>query len=58
MVATPFIFTSGDVVSLASLVSSANTKATAGWLAHLFTGDATLAFPMEMGRDCVVQYST
>ncbi|XP_015978289.2 GA-binding protein subunit beta-2 isoform X1 [Rousettus aegyptiacus] len=29
-VATPLIFTSGEVVSLASLVSSANTKATSG----------------------------
>ncbi|KAM5201268.1 GA-binding protein subunit beta-2 isoform 1-T1 [Hipposideros larvatus] len=28
--ATPFIFTSGEVVSLASLVSSANTKTTSG----------------------------
>lgn len=29
-VATPLVFTSGEVVSLASLVSSANTKATSG----------------------------
>ncbi|CAK6439368.1 unnamed protein product [Pipistrellus nathusii] len=29
-VATPFIFTSGEVVNLASLVSSANTKTTSG----------------------------
>lgn len=28
--ATPFIFTSGEVVNLASLVSSANTKTTSG----------------------------
>jgi len=28
--ATPFIFTSGEVVNLASLVSSASTKTTSG----------------------------